>query len=416
MQSDVGCNAGGSAPRSSVACSRPPLLRRPRVLDHRIDVDLTRGGLVVEVKAIASARAALDAYEYRVVVAIDALADSGLDSAGVLRSVGRVSQRTASRVSATAARMAQLPATAASLAAGEITAEHANTIADAAEQMSASLVDSHLARAATQAPADVFAKRARQWVSDQQTETDIAQQHQHQRRNRSMKAWTDRDGMGAWFTRLDSVDSAAVKSSLDTEYERLWRIDGGRDMATPDEVRTPQQRMADAFVSMVTGTDNSASRPTQPPHVRQQLLVIVDHSRLTIDDPSGRARLVDGTPLPQHLLEHLACNSEITGVVFDGPGKVLWTGRTHRQATTVQWRSLVARDKGCVGCTAGPNRCEAHHVVPWHDNGRTDIDNLVLVCSQCHHNLHNRGMCLSRDAQGNWQITPRAGPGTAEPH
>jgi hypothetical protein len=28
--------------------------------------------------------------------------------------------------------------------------------------------------------------------------------------------------------------------------------------------------------------------------------------------------------------------------------------------------------------------CEIHHVTPWADGGRTDIDNLVLVCPRHH--------------------------------
>ncbi|MEZ5168528.1 MAG: HNH endonuclease signature motif containing protein [Acidimicrobiales bacterium] len=96
-------------------------------------------------------------------------------------------------------------------------------------------------------------------------------------------------------------------------------------------------------------------------------------------------------------------------MLFDGPGRPIWVGRDERNATIAQWRALIARDRGCVGCGADPNRCEAHHIVFWEHWGRTDIDNLVLVCTRCHHDLHHRGHTLRR-TNGRWHIDTPNGP------
>ena len=76
------------------------------------------------------------------------------------------------------------------------------------------------------------------------------------------------------------------------------------------------------------------------------------------------------------------------GVIF-ADGKPLYHGASVRTATGAQWRMLIARDGGCIGCGAHHAQCQAHHIVPYARSRRTDIDNLVLVCWRCHHNIHD---------------------------
>ena len=44
--------------------------------------------------------------------------------------------------------------------------------------------------------------------------------------------------------------------------------------------------------------------------------------------------------------------------------------------------ALVLRDRGCVfpGCTVPPAHCDAHHIIPWWDNGPTSLSNCLLDC------------------------------------
>ncbi|MEZ5167877.1 MAG: HNH endonuclease signature motif containing protein [Acidimicrobiales bacterium] len=123
-------------------------------------------------------------------------------------------------------------------------------------------------------------------------------------------------------------------------------------------------------------------------------------------DLSGRplaSLVVDGAPLPKAVLDQIRCTAGATAMLFDGPGRPIWLGRDERNATIAQWRALIARDRGCVGCGADPNRCEAHHILEWDNWGPTDIDNLVLVCTRCHHDIHHRGHTLRR-TNGRWHI------------
>ena len=62
-------------------------------------------------------------------------------------------------------------------------------------------------------------------------------------------------------------------------------------------------------------------------------------------------------------------------------------------------RAIVARDQGCrfPGCDRPPGWCDAHHVVPWHPDGTTERDNLILLCDHHHKVVHNRGWTIDFD-------------------
>ncbi|MFP5219993.1 MAG: HNH endonuclease signature motif containing protein, partial [Actinomycetes bacterium] len=81
----------------------------------------------------------------------------------------------------------------------------------------------------------------------------------------------------------------------------------------------------------------------------------------------------------------------------------LYVGRAARIVTAAQWRALAARDRHCVvkGCRRPPLHCEAHHVRHWLDGGPTDLNNLVLLCFQHHHEHHDRGRDLQH-RDGRW--------------
>lgn len=58
-----------------------------------------------------------------------------------------------------------------------------------------------------------------------------------------------------------------------------------------------------------------------------------------------------------------------------------------RFATSKQLAILSSRDQGCTfpGCDTPPGWCDAHHIVPWANEGKTDVNNLTLACGSHHH-------------------------------
>jgi hypothetical protein len=83
----------------------------------------------------------------------------------------------------------------------------------------------------------------------------------------------------------------------------------------------------------------------------------------------------------------------------------MYLGRNRRLATPAQIAALTVRDgDGCQfpGCTH-TRHLHAHHVIPWWFGGRTDVDNLILVCSFHHRLIHEHGYRI-RWLAGRWEF------------
>ncbi len=102
------------------------------------------------------------------------------------------------------------------------------------------------------------------------------------------------------------------------------------------------------------------------------------------------ARLEQAGSVDANTLELLACNASIRAALLAPNGALLDLGRTQRLATPAQKTALLARDGGCVipGCTVPGDACDAHHVQWWERQGRTDLDNMALVCGRHHTEVH----------------------------
>ncbi|HLS33665.1 MAG TPA: HNH endonuclease signature motif containing protein, partial [Brevibacterium sp.] len=77
--------------------------------------------------------------------------------------------------------------------------------------------------------------------------------------------------------------------------------------------------------------------------------------------------------------------------VTDGGGRSLDVRSQGRFATRTQMAVLAARDQGCTfpDCDAPAEWCEAHHILAYAQGGKTEIDNLTLVCP-FHHRWFER--------------------------
>ncbi|MDN4642114.1 DUF222 domain-containing protein [Agreia sp. PsM10] len=174
-------------------------------------------------------------------------------------------------------------------------------------------------------------------------------------------------------------------------HEPAQRGDTSGDEAIID-ARTAEQKLLDAVMTLLelAATSPTASllngaAPTVNVHV-------------TLDDlQTGHgAAWIDGStePIPISTVDQLRCHGGTITTLFGKHGEILHHGKTKRLATRRQRRALAARDGRCVipGCAAPPSRCQAHHVTPWvsenYPPGRTDIDNLVLLCPFHHATIH----------------------------
>lgn len=85
----------------------------------------------------------------------------------------------------------------------------------------------------------------------------------------------------------------------------------------------------------------------------------------------------------------------LSGTVFyhlmDEKARTVEVCTEQRFANKKQTAIVTARDRGCVfpGCDAPAGWCDVNHVVPHALGGKTDINNMCLLCS-FHHHLMNR--------------------------
>ncbi len=102
------------------------------------------------------------------------------------------------------------------------------------------------------------------------------------------------------------------------------------------------------------------------------------------------ARLEQAGAVDPATVDLLACNATIRAALLAPNGAVLDLGDTQRLASPAQKTALIARDGGCVipGCPVPGDACHAHHVIAWSKGGPTDLDNLALLCSRHHTEVH----------------------------
>jgi hypothetical protein len=83
-------------------------------------------------------------------------------------------------------------------------------------------------------------------------------------------------------------------------------------------------------------------------------------------------------------------------------------GRKRRIASRAQTLVLIAREGGCSfpGCTHPPEWCDRHHIVDWILGGKTDLNNLTLLCRYHHTHFAQKGWTCRINTDGLPQWIP----------
>ena len=228
------------------------------------------------------------------------------------------------------------------------------------------------------------------------------------RNRRHLTLRPTRDGMYALEGRLTGAVGAklnAVLGPLAKPRPETVVLEDGRAVEEPDP-RHHTQRMHDALEEVCDRMLRAGTLPDTGGTPATVIITIPEH------DLIARTRwgvTSDGTTLSADTVADLAAEADVYPTVVGSTGVVLQVGRTRRLATPGQTVALIARDGGCSfpGCDRPPEWCERHHVVGWAQGGRTDLDNLTLLCAYHHHNFASRGWtCRMIDGLPAW-IPPR---------
>lgn len=195
---------------------------------------------------------------------------------------------------------------------------------------------------------------------------------------------------------MTAIDALVAQQQAPPPDQQCRRRPGPGGSAEPPEQypgRVPDPRAArrlDALLDLVTGAA-TVERPTSlVVHVR--IDEPADGTGPALPDDRPAAWIEGGPPVPRTVAERLTCTAAVQALVTDRAGNPLHLGRTHRTATRHQLRALRVRDRGrCAfpGCTT-TTHLDAHHVRWWRRGGRTDLDNLALICRHHHTLLHDQ--------------------------
>jgi hypothetical protein len=203
---------------------------------------------------------------------------------------------------------------------------------------------------------------------------------------------------------IKAIESAREQLTPGAPQERPSAAVTKTKSATATGV-APRPSAADALVHLASvhlaGRAPHAATP-EPEH--HQVIIHVDRD-LTSAEPTLAATLTDGTPVSAETLRRVACDSGLVAAAVGEQGAVLDVGRRTRAIPTAIRRALWIRDQGCrfPGC-ANDRFLHGHHVKHWLHGGPTALDNLVLLCSFHHQQVHEGGFTLSLSAAAEVEV------------
>jgi hypothetical protein len=251
---------------------------------------------------------------------------------------------------------------------------------------------------------------------------------------RSFRTWTDQDGRrhghilfddeaGAW---VDALLQASLRPRRGPRFVGADAV--AKTRAADADERTNEQLQYDTIMAVMrTGAnaDPQQAFGDRQPGVR----IVVEASAVAGGDERGEMQVTGvghiedgGQALPGGVIEARLCDSGVIAVMWGPDGRPLDVGRELRLFTRKQRIAIAARDGGCMwpSCGAPISQCEYHHIDHWwEDHGRTDVDDGIALCRNCHLRLHNQRWRITRtrdpitDADTYW-LHPPPDPATGE--
>ncbi|HEX6678072.1 MAG TPA: DUF222 domain-containing protein [Actinomycetes bacterium] len=421
--------------------------------------NLDRLGDALLAEQVLGMRRLLDQAEaawLRLLAAADARGAAGAErgvvapTAGWLRATCRTSPALAAQRVRTARALHRGPltGTAAALARGEVSYQHAAALADA----TADLPPARVAEAEPvllDAAARLDPPRLRRVAEHLRDLVDPDAAEERARKGLERR--------GLWLAA--TVDGVDVRGLLDPEAGEavqaalapLARPTG------PEDQRSAAQRRADALADLARWALRAGDLP-QEGGLRPQVNVTIELASLQAQTGVGGVGAWGGV-LPPETVRRLACDALVTRAVVrrdpdlpgtgaghpdpspdagpqegggaraDGgtlaavlrkavsllpaplgaPVALLDLGRATRVVPPALRRALALRDGGCVaeGCGRPAAWCDAHHLVHWARGGATSLAGLVLVCRVHHVAAHEGAWRFRRDpASGRVTLVP----------
>jgi hypothetical protein len=189
--------------------------------------------------------------------------------------------------------------------------------------------------------------------------------------------------------KYDPVRGTELDGRLENAIEALFHGIAPDDAPT-DPLERQEFLAALALIAILEGKATASGLPDVTVLIDETTLLDgCRHEHTVIDAGLGRFGL------PVETVRRWACIGTFTPVVVSADGVRLYLGRETRLANRAQRRALRVLYRTCALCDTPFEHTQAHHVT-WYglQQGLTDIDNLIPLCSKHHHLVH----------EGGWQL------------
>ena len=111
--------------------------------------------------------------------------------------------------------------------------------------------------------------------------------------------------------------------------------------------------------------------------------------------------VADGEVIVAATARRFCCDASVVVALVDAHGVPLSVGRKNRSISAAIKRALRLRDRSCrfPGCTHS-RYVDGHHIEHWANGGKTELANLMLLCSAHHTLLHEGGFRVESNGNG----------------
>jgi 5-methylcytosine-specific restriction protein A len=382
--------------------------------------DLDRSGLVSMTRAIGSARRALDALQADVAAAIahESRPELGADSLAKQQGFRNTAQLIATTTGTSAGDAARL------VKVGEAIAPRQNLLGEPAPARypavqtavtsgrlggaGAAVIVEFLDRARIGTDKALVADVERQLVeravglslddvrrlvkrAEAVLEADRLEAREEERRAARSLSMFERDGMLHLNLVTPVEEGAPIKAAIDgyvsAQFQARKDTADTADLGEVDaDQRTVTMMRADALTLFCAHALDCDSRM---PVSGATVIVRINATDLDAGTGSGTIDGID-QPISVTAIRRMAASGGVIPCVLDSAGDILDWGREKRLFTRTQKLALVDRDGGCAMCGLPPHMTEVHHIDWWNrDTGPTDLNNGILLCSTCHHRIHD---------------------------
>jgi len=345
----------------------------------------------------------LESYKLKLVAAADSAGvavDSGFTGADAwLANTTTVSRADAARQVALAGDLdSGHDATAAALAAGLVSSQHAAVIVRATGQLPDTASDeqrltiesSLVEKAARFSPDQLrrIARRAIEAIEPDQVVVDahenelIRSEEQAAREKCSLTLHDNGDGTTTGHFTVPALAAAMLGKVIDAMTAPRRMREEAADLSFDW-----RHRRGIAFAELLEHL------PTDHLHRKTAATVVVTIDHTVLAGAMKAAHLDTDQALSAGEARRLACTAGILPAVLGTKSVALDLGRVSRLFTEAQRVAKGLEHTTCAatGCARPYAWCELHHRQPWAQGGRTDLADAIPLCSRHHHWIHDIG-------------------------